>query len=260
MGRTIESFLQFVKDDPIMLALCLAIGVLLLLFIIVLFLGKNADKKYESKKKEEQMMKTEVNLNIIRDASTSVKDNPIMSDGMSFSSSDIEPVPVEIGGASKIEVPVLNSNSEQFSEFPHIEPIETRIDFASVKEKDIPVFDSPMPLNEENMFKGEILESSVNPVDSSKNMVSQREDSGKLKDIYGYDNVELPEINVGDFSKTSIMNHISGLDKKQEDVKLNVAKEPEEDEDVDLPKLNTANQSKSAFNLMGESFDIPKNS
>ncbi len=68
MGKTISAFFQFILEDPVMLGLCIAIAVLVVLFIVVLVLGRRADKKdAQATKSEENLLKTEIDLSVLAD-------------------------------------------------------------------------------------------------------------------------------------------------------------------------------------------------
>ena len=68
VGKTISAFFQFILEDPVMLGLCIAIAVLVVLFIVVLVLGRRADKKdAQATKSEENLLKTEIDLSVLAD-------------------------------------------------------------------------------------------------------------------------------------------------------------------------------------------------
>jgi len=118
MSKTISAFFQFIMDDPIMLGLCLAIGVLVILFIIVLLLGKKADKEEAMKDKEEELLKTQVDLKVMEE-----NDNnsmaPLYEEVKIEAALEAVEVPVVTDNAVSLEVP-----SEKVEEFtiPEIAP------------------------------------------------------------------------------------------------------------------------------------------
>jgi len=100
------------------------------------------------------------------------------------------------------------------------------------------------------------------PIIEEVQPVVEEKKEESLKDIYGYEETELPDIKVEDFSRTAIIRHIPVLDSKLTkmfEVKPNGIVS-ESDDDLDLPKLNTATIGTGIDALRGESFDIPKNS
>ncbi len=123
MSKTISAFFQFIMDDPIMLGLCLAIGVLVILFIIVLLLGKKADKEEAMKDKEEELLKTQVDLKVMEE-----NDNnsmaPLYEEVKIEAALEAVEVPVVTDNAVSLEVP-----SEKVEEFtiPEIGTIFRRL-------------------------------------------------------------------------------------------------------------------------------------
>lgn len=72
MGYTFNAFVKFISDDPIMLGLCIAIIVLIILFVVVLFIGKRSDKKEESESND--LLKTEISMEPLKDTEQFVLD------------------------------------------------------------------------------------------------------------------------------------------------------------------------------------------
>ena len=399
MSKTISAFFQFIMDDPIMLGLCLAIGVLVILFIIVLLLGKKADKEEAMKDKEEELLKTQVDLKVMEEndnnsmaplyeevkieATPEAVEVPVVTDNavsLEVPSENVEEFTIpEIEAAShtesvpsfedyKIEAPTWEEIKEVTGELNvvqlqdeskptgfdmkpevdssvsmenvgfNLQPMETfeeandPVGFSlqpkEANESIINTADTTSTIEQEPIVFSmedrltepvpDIIESTVNPVEDNSSLydedtnifdleerllsnfkfsfpaespkeenkaidlpiiqpaekvvelpiieevrpvVEERKEES-LKDIYGYEETELPDIKVEDFSRTAIIRHIPVLDSKLTkmfEVKPNGIVS-ESDDDLDLPKLNTATIGTGIDVLRGESFDIPKNS
>ncbi len=399
MSKTISAFFQFIMDDPIMLGLCLAIGVLVILFIIVLLLGKKADKEEAMKDKEEELLKTQVDLKVMEEndnnsmaplyeevkieATPEAVEVPVVTDNavsLEVPSENVEEFTIpEIEAKAhtesvpsfedyKIEAPTLEEIKEVTGELNvvqlqdeskptgfdmkpevdssvsmenvgfDIQPMETfeeandPVGFSlqpkEANESIINTADTTSTIEQEPIVFSmedrltepvpDIIESTVNPVEDNSSLydedtnifdleekllsnfkfslpaespkeenkaidlpiiqpaekvvelpiieevrpvVEERKEES-LKDIYGYEETELPDIKVEDFSRTAIIRHIPVLDSKLTkmfEVKPNGIVS-ESDDDLDLPKLNTATIGTGIDVLRGESFDIPKNS
>ena len=340
MSKTISAFFQFIMDDPIMLGLCLAIGVLVILFIIVLLLGKKADKEEAMKDKEEELLKTQVDLKVMEEndnnsmaplyeevkieATPEAVEVPVVTDNavsLEVPSENVEEFTIpEIEAAShtesvpsfedyKIEAPTLEEIKEVTGELNvvqlqdeskptgfdmkpevdssvsmenvgfNLQPMETfeeandPVGFSlqpkEANESIINTADTTSTIEQEPIVFSmedrltepvpDIIESTVNPVEDNSSLYD--EDTNIL-DIYGSEETELPEIKVEDFSRTAIIRHIPVLESKLTkmfEVKPNGIVS-ESDDDLDLPKLNTATIGTGIDVLRGESFDIPKNS
>lgn len=404
MSKTISAFFQFIMDDPIMLGLCLAIGVLVILFIIVLLLGKKADKEEAMKDKEEELLKTQVDLKVMEEndnnsmaplyeevkieAAPEAVEVPVVTDNAvslevpsekveEFTIPEIEAnahtesVPSESVPSFedyKIEAPTLEEIKEVTGELnvvqlqdeskptgfdmkPEVDPevttknvgfdLQPMETFEEVSEPvgfslqpdntSEPIINEavttdnieqePIVFSMEDRLTGpvpDIIESTVNPVEDNSSLydedtnifdleekllsnfkfslpvespkeennaidlpiiqpaekvvelpiieevqpVVEEKKEESLKDIYGYEETELPDIKVEDFSRTAIIRHIPVLDSKLTkmfEVKPNGIVS-ESDDNLDLPKLNTATIGTGIDALRGESFDIPKNS
>ncbi len=399
MSKTISAFFQFIMDDPIMLGLCLAIGVLVILFIIVLLLGKKADKEEAMKDKEEELLKTQVDLKVMEEndnnsmaplyeevkieATPEAVEVPVVTDNAvslevpsenveEFTIPEIEAKahtePVPSFEDYKIEAPTLEEIKEVTGELNvvqlqdeskptgfdmkpevdssvsmenvgfDIQPMETfeeandPVGFSlqpkEANESIINTADTTSTIEQEPIVFSmedrltepvpDIIESTVNPVEDNSSLydedtnifdleekllsnfkfslpaespkeenkaidlpiiqpaekvvelpiieevrpVVEEKKEESLKDIYGYEETELPDIKVEDFSRTAIIRHIPVLDSKLTkmfEVKPNGIVS-ESDDDLDLPKLNTATIGTGIDVLRGESFDIPKNS
>lgn len=312
VGKKISAFFQFVLDDPVMLCLCIAIIVLIILYIMVLVIGKKADKKEKiENKKEEELLKTEVNLSVLDE--TTPKEEPVVSEDAR--QEEAVPIPVVIEEQpSSLEVleeveetPVIesepvtvnNDNREDISiampsfddykiEFPAEEekkiPEEINI-FNNLEEnvpnnpievekvEEAPIVNEPLGFDPNDYVfepNSEIILSTVNPIEEVSEKTSEpvklateevKPQEESLSDVYGYDDSELPSVNVEDFNRTALIRHIPMLDSKIYDKIKENDKEQDELADVDLPKLSNANSGLPMFNdLKGESFNIPKNS
>lgn len=68
MGNTFNAFIAFISEDPIMLGLCIAILVLIIMFILILVIGKKRDNKEEiaDKSDNNELLKTEINMDALR--------------------------------------------------------------------------------------------------------------------------------------------------------------------------------------------------
>ncbi len=322
VGKKISAFFQFVLDDPVMLCLCIAIIVLIILYIIVLTIGKKADKKDKiENKKDDELLKTEVDLSVLDE--TAPQKEPVVSEDASQEEAvpitvvieeqpsslevleEVEETPViesepvtvnndkreDISIAMpsfddyKIEFPVEEEKKipEEINIFNNLEenvpnnPIEvdkveeTPVEVAPVEE--VPIVNEPLGFDPNDYVfepNSEIILSSVNPIEEVSEKTSEpvklatqevKPQEESLSDVYGYDDSELPSVNVEDFNRTALIRHIPMLDSKIYDKIKENDKEQDELADVDLPKLSNANSELPMFNdLKGESFNIPKNS
>lgn len=130
VGKTISAFFQFILDDPIMMGLCIAIVVLIILFIAVLFLGKKSDAK-ESKEthKEEELLKTEVNLNVNSEpvsATQNVEPSVETPEIETFTQEPAVEVPVTFEEPTKLEVPVSEPIKQVVNETV-VEPVQENV-------------------------------------------------------------------------------------------------------------------------------------
>lgn len=178
MGKTIGAFFQFIMDDPIMMGLCIAILVLIVLFILVLFLGKKSDAKEKKEieaTKEDSLLKTEVNLNVTDIVPPTASEQPVES--TVISSPEIETFsPMEV-----VEVPVTTEESVKL-EVPTGEPVkevESVQDIATSPKTTVPSFDDykiEPPTVEKNATMGNIVTSNMEQFDVSSNV----EDNGSI--------------------------------------------------------------------------------
>ncbi len=119
MGKTISAFFQFVIEDPIMLGLVIAIVVLIILFIVVLSLGKKVDKTLKDKETDEKLMKTEVDLSVLSEMDETKPSGQANSvqDVVTPPAEDVTPVPVTVETApTKVEIPSVQEPIETFTE------------------------------------------------------------------------------------------------------------------------------------------------
>lgn len=178
MGKTIGAFFQFIMDDPIMMGLCIAILVLIVLFILVLFLGKKSDAKEKKEieaTKEDSLLKTEVNLNVTDIVPPTASEQPVESTVISspeietFSPMEAVEVPVTTEEPVKLEVPTGEPVKE----------VESVQDIATSPKTTVPSFDDykiEPPTVEENATMGNIVTSNMEQFDVSSNV----EDNGSI--------------------------------------------------------------------------------
>lgn len=118
------TFMKFLTDDPIMLGLCIAIVVLIIMFIVVLVLGKRKDSKNSKLNNTSELLKTEINLEAL--------DNT-----REYSATENKPMEEPVVKVAETE-PVVTP-----TEAPTIEiPVETKTEPTKL-ETEVPKFENP---------------------------------------------------------------------------------------------------------------------
>lgn len=219
MGDTLNEFVKFIIGDPIMLGLCITIVVLIILFIIVLLMGKRQDKpEGEVIDKETEVFKTEIDMSPVMDtvqepiASIDEEnvlpiDSYVQKDDTTTEhpQEDAIEVPVVTDEPVALEVPVTLDNpmenmttieepvesiSDRYKDFPSFEDIKIQPD---KREEPYGFTDSiTLDFSNEDISKIEtetptanelsdmkVIESSINPLDS---------DDVNIFDTYSKDN------------------------------------------------------------------------
>lgn len=151
MGDTLNEFVKFIIGDPIMLGLCITIVVLIILFIIVLLMGKRQDRpEVESAEKETEIFKTEIDMSpVMESVSDSVSapttepnilpiDSYDQGDSMGTvdSSKDAVEIPVSIEEPVALEIPLVEENPME-----NIMTEEKSIESSENYYKDFPSFE-----------------------------------------------------------------------------------------------------------------------
>lgn len=260
MSDTFSEFRQFITDDPLMLALCLAIALLVIVFLIVLFLG---GKKKEN---EESQEVTENTTNLLK---TDIGEEPLRST-QEFT----------LGAITQPEEPEKTQNIPTIETFSDTEidkraPIsldevlELKNERAENLTKDtiqIPVIniDEPKPLD--IPVPEPIAVEEQRPVDLINNFMVKEETTEPINvgqqtfsSVY-VDNVnDIPKpITEEPIASSEIIRHVPESEKTIEPV-IPVAEQSsvsEDDDDIALPKLNSDNNSSVLNSLAGESFNI----
>ncbi len=199
MDNSFNAFVKFISDDPIMLGLCIAIIVLVILFIMVLILGRKKDNTIGDKlENTSELLKTEVNMNSLKSTQEfnleeiqEPKVNDSLSNTNSVSTSnnslpinEAREVPVTINkqpvrldittSCPKISSSnksiqknetlntVLASNLNKDSEIQKSNNFDKGVDFSNEE----PI--KPVPLDEATISP--IIESRSNPIDDKTNI------------------------------------------------------------------------------------------
>ncbi len=126
MGNTFNAFVKFISDDPIMLGLCLAIVVLVILFIVVLFIGKKSDKKEELKNDEN----LETFTNDFKDANIEDFTGPVTIINETTTPTVEEPIEPKVEESIKevLEVPESNVIEDEEVMLPTLEGTSTSLE------------------------------------------------------------------------------------------------------------------------------------
>lgn len=251
MSDVVSEFIEFITDDPLMLCLCLAIVVLALLFVLVLiFGGRKEKKKAEIKEidntkellkddlKEEPLKSTqEFSLNEIEksmekppvvEEESIVKEEPIsIEEALNLKNQreeinrDVTPIPVATN-PEPIKLDISDQLRENFG---------TPVDFNTVSSNPAPVVPAPY---EAPQMQPQMPFSSV--------VINQNDAFPKPDES---------------LSKTAIIRHIPKDNFDLPEPVVDLKKEDDDSfDDIDLPKLNT-NENTSVLNtLTGESFNI----
>ncbi|MCI8498048.1 MAG: hypothetical protein HFG33_01415 [Bacilli bacterium] len=137
MGYTFNAFVKFISDDPIMLGLCIAIVVLVILFIVVLFLGKRSDKKEkENIDNKDNLLKTEINMEPLKDTEQFSLD--LQEDNKDSIETTIEPETLD----TAVENLDLKEMPEQVLTLEDVE----LPNFEDIKEIPVVIEEKPIPI------------------------------------------------------------------------------------------------------------------
>lgn len=233
MGDTFNKFVAFISDDPIMLGLCIAIIVLVILFIVVLCLGNNKKEVKVEKKVDNttELLKTEINMDALKSTQeynlseiqkdqtteTQVADGQIEPSVMEVPVTTEEPVALEI---ENIQTPHLEGatsilNMPKFDSIKIDTEKDLSIDYDKIKESIV------LSNTDEDLSKNEIIEN-------------------------------MPILDLGDSEPVKEQEI-----KEEKPIIPEVKKEEEDLDDIALPKLNP-NATKTSFmnSIQGESFNL----
>lgn len=284
MGDTFKAFVKFISDDPIMLGLCIAIIVLVILFFIVLFIGRKKETEEDTiEENTSELLKTEVNL----DALKSTQEYNVSELKNAHQEKAIEiPVTTEIPTEVEVpmvepQVPLLDSLGETSPKVPTVEnniPNEAVNNYNENFKEDRILYNKEETILKNFTEKEEVQKEDSYQADHAIDFESELKDvlaganenassvtlertntSNVVQDVpfssvYVNPNDELPEIKVDDFSKTAIIRHIP----KMEEAEAETAVETKEEnlDDLDLPKLNSDTTSTVLSSIKGETFNI----
>ncbi len=214
MGDTLNKFLSLIVGDPIMLGLCIAILILVILFIIVLCTGRKpkSENLSSDKGEDKETFKTEINLEPIKDIATIdlVKEENA-PETSSEQKRDVVEVPVTFEEPVALEIPkrdtVLEDKFEVSDEVPVIEEVPVAEEIVENKYAAFPSFDDIKiksdtkventvekeepkmafgpyetagsdfsPLSKDDLEDVQIVESRINPVESEEPIAKSFDD------------------------------------------------------------------------------------
>ena len=278
MSDTFNDFVNFISDDPLMLGLCIAVIVLIVIFIIVLCSGgKKKAKKEENKEIENttQLLAADLNdepLKSTQEYTLNLKEEENREFEKTINVPDVETLrddivekeaPISIDEAMNlktsreedeikdtIQIPVVEETPAMKVEIPTesilptIEPMDSE-DFA----------DAILEANEVELPTMATIE--MPKVETPSEVASSTQ---PFSSVYVNSNDELPKMDTESFSKTEIIRHIPVMEEtvaKEEPV-TPIVEEPANStiDDVDLPKLNSSDDTSVLKTLTGESFNI----
>lgn len=222
MNSTFNAFVAFISDDPIMLGLCIAIIVLVILFIIVLIFGGKKEKSIEDANVDntQELLKTEVNMDALK----------------STQEYNLSEIKTEGPKEEVIEIPVVTENQVEL-QVPKFEApvIET-------PSLEIPSIDNN--INLEDISETEILRNVPVMEDS---FTLETEPNNTLENV----EVVKEEPKVEDIPLVQKPETVENVET------LNSIEEEEDLDDIDLPKLNPNHEETSFMsNFQGESFNL----
>lgn len=246
MKETINRFIQFISDDPIMLVLCFAIVVLILVFILVLvFYGKKDDKVEKSEVSENttSLLKPDSTLEPLRStqefslnnlgAEESLESTQKLENIDSLTSENDINVPISINEAMDIKLNRDNEANKDTIEIP------------------IVMDDNPdkveIPINEDD--KSNIKDVQPKTEVNLSNTINQPFSSV-------YTSLETMPTPMDIPNDTKIIKHNEAEENNIDSQVVSQTSEEENLDDIDLPKLNTNTESSILNTLSGESFDI----
>jgi len=256
MSETLKEFIQFISDDPLMLGLCCAIAFLIIIFILILCFG---GRKKKTKKAEETIENTNALLE-----TQSIDDEPLKST-QEFTLNEIEEEnkPVETFKDEEIDAktaPITISEAMQLKNDRQEEAIQIPV----VEEKEPEPLEFPKLEINEPVIEEPTLEPTPTPIEPVLPEITKTarelENTTVMQpfsSVYANPTDELPKP-TENFSNTEIIRHIPKI---EETVEQPVVQEPVTDEeenldDIELPKLNTGDNTSVINTLTGESFDI----
>lgn len=276
MSETLKEFVQFISDDPLMLGLCCAIVFLIIVFILVLLFGGRKKKKEEEIEVFDntgELLKTDVNDEPLRSTQElNLNTNNVVAETPSVpvipkvektqkipsvdAISDLENskvAPITLDEALELKNKREENIEKDTIKIPVIEesapmPVETPVMPVQPSEPVIPELDNLVIPEPEVKVETPIVPAST-PVEPSPQPFSS---------VYVNSSDELPKPD-DDFSKTAIIKHIPDMSAPVSEVKQEVpipVNTSDDLDDIELPKLNTKDETSVLNTLTGEKFDI----
>lgn len=281
MNNTLKEFVQFISDDPLMLGLCCAIVFLIIVFILVLLFGgrkKKTKEEIEVFDNTQELLKSDINEEPLR----STQELNLNTNNVVANTTPIEstiPKPEETQKIPTVDA-ISDLENSKVAPITLDEALELKNKREENIEKDtiqVPVIEEsvptplevpiePMPVDEPFIPEAKIdnivipepevkVETPVVPVSTPTEVTPQ-----PFSSVYVNSTDELPKPDEA-FSKTDIIRHIPDMSESVEEVKP-IIEEPVQTEvsdnldDIELPKLNTHEETSVLNTLTGEKFDI----
>lgn len=240
MSDTIKEFTDFISNDPLMMALCVAIIFLIIVFILVLVIGNKKDKK---KKKNEELNNTESLLKID-------KNNEALKSTQEFSAITRE---AEKELAKTKELVTVDSASADLAEKNAPINIDEALKLKESRENSekgptikIPIVNLTEEIHNEQKETPVSIPPAQKQVEkTSPTIVNNDEEKRPPLSAVGVQGKEMPKINQ-DLSQTQIIKHISKSEEKIDT----------DESDIELPKLNNGDLENTLSTITGETFEL----
>lgn len=239
MSDTIKEFTDFISNDPLMMALCVAILFLIIVFILVLIIGNKKDKK---KKKNNQLDNTESLLKVNTN-------NEALKSTQEFSAITRE---AEKELAKTKELPTVEAAAEDLAEQNAPINIDEALklkESREISEKGptikIPVTDLTEEISKEANEAPLSVPPVMEPIKEDVPTLNTDSEAKPPLSAVGVQGKEMPKLSQ-DLSQTQIIRHVS----KPEENKN------ESDGDIELPKLNNGNLENTLSTIAGETFEL----
>lgn len=272
MSETFKEFVKFISDDPLMLGLCCAIVVLVILFILVLCFGGKKKKTNEEASIDNtaSLLKPEAGEEVLR--STQQISLSAINDNMVSPVEEETPVP-------SVEAPLPAYNSDTFE--PVMPKVETVTEPAFVapdplpKEPVMPQV-TPVPFEMSTPVAMDIPKPAMEPVMPEAPVVNVNTFEPVVSEPINYTEPIIPDMPMPSvepvmgtqpFSSvyapgTQTMESVQEIPVSPQQYVNPVVEEPvmpevlPVEEDIDLPKLSTNQDTSVLGTLTGESFNI----
>lgn len=236
--NSFNEFVKFISEDPVMLGLCGAIILLVLIFIIVLLFG---GRKSKSKDYNVSLENTSTLLK------NSIDDEPLRST-QEFTMNNVDKTR-EISSLESL----VEEESEKETPISIPEALNLKAEREEQIEKDtiqIPVINNDRPVDIAiPKFEDDATLPIIDNIPQSNTSVNQ-----PFSSVVVNRGDELPKMDELQ-SNTEIIRHIPILDDTPTVKGVEVNKEESLD-DIDLPKLNTKEETSVINSLAGESFKL----